>query len=35
MKAWKKRDWLILLAVIAAAILLGSVCGKIFLDNII
>lgn len=35
MKTWKRKDWFILLAVIAAAILLGAVCGKVVLDNII
>ncbi len=31
----KKKDILILLAIIAVAILLGAVCGKLLLDNLI
>mgnify|MGYP004677832571 FL=1 len=31
----KKKDILILLAVIAVAVLLGAVCGKLLLDNLI
>ena len=32
---WSKKDWIILAAVIAAAILLGAICGKLILDTII
>ena len=35
MRHWKKKHWIILIAVIIAAIILGAVCGKIILDNII
>ncbi len=31
----KKKDILILLAVIAVAVILGAVCGKLLLDNLI
>ena len=31
----QKKDILILLAVIAVAFLLGAVCGKLLLDNLI
>lgn len=31
----QKKDVLILLAVIAVAVLLGAVCGKLLLDNLI
>ncbi len=31
----QKKDILILLAVIAVAVLLGAVCGKLLLDNLI
>ena len=31
----QKKDILILLAVIAVAVLLGTVCGKLLLDNLI
>ena len=31
----QKKDILILLAVIAVAVLLGAVCGKLMLDNLI
>lgn len=31
----QKKDILILLAVIVVAILLGAVCGKLLLDNLI
>ena len=31
----QKKDILILLAVIAAAVILGAVCGKLLLDNLI
>ncbi len=34
-KRWSKKDWLILAAVIAAAIIMGAVCGKLILDTII
>ena len=31
----QKKDILFLLAVIAVAVLLGAVCGKLLLDNLI
>ena len=31
----QKKDILILLAVIGVAVLLGAVCGKLLLDNLI
>jgi len=31
----QKKDVLILLAVIAIAVILGAVCGKLLLDNLI
>ena len=31
----QQKDILILLAVIAVAVLLGAVCGKLLLDNLI
>ena len=31
----QKKDILILLAVMAVAVLLGAVCGKLLLDNLI
>lgn len=31
----QKKDILILLVVIAVAVLLGAVCGKLLLDNLI
>ncbi len=31
----QKKDILILLAVIAVAVILGAVCGKLLLDNLI
>ena len=31
----QKKDILILLAVIVVAVLLGAVCGKLLLDNLI
>lgn len=31
----QKKDVLILLAVIAVAVILGAVCGKLLLDNLI
>ncbi len=31
----KKKDILFLLAVIAVAVILGAVCGKLLLDNLI
>ena len=34
-KHWSKKDWGILAAVIATAMLLGAICGKLILDAII
>lgn len=31
----QKKDILILLAILAVAVLLGAVCGKLLLDNLI
>ena len=31
----KRKDWLILLPVILAAVILGAISGKLLLDNII
>lgn len=34
-KRWSKNDWIILAAVVVAAIILGAICGKLILDAII
>lgn len=32
---WTRKNWITLIAVIIAAIILGAICGKLLLDSVI